>query len=652
MKINYRPEIDGLRAIAVGAVILYHAKISIEGHNIFSGGFIGVDIFFVISGYLITSIIFKELISTGSFSFRNFYERRTRRILPALLLVMLASLPLAWFYLMPSDFVDFSKSILYSLGFSSNFYFHYSGQEYGATIGLYKPFLHTWSLAVEEQYYILFPILFFLVFRYFRKYLFQILTLVLVVSLGFADWTSRNYASVSFYFFHTRIWELLTGSLLAYLEVKLGHRREHKKLNLIFPSVGLFLIGYSILFFSDQMLHPSFYTLIPIIGVCLIIWFTQKNEIITKLLSTKLFVGIGLISYSMYLWHYPIFAFSRITYFTESNILKELLLVTIILALSIITYYFIERPARNKKFKFKYFFITIVISSLSILVFNTGTVLENGFENRYNNKYPEIYIKNNLFNKQLSEETYQYLKKFNNKKFQSTNKIKVLIIGNSHSIDLFNAFTQNKDLFKKYEFLQMGYNFNFNPKDIGHNIEINHLIKTEKVMTFVQADIIMISNYFMDDGSYEHLENFIKYFKDQKKILLTSNANIYYAKSKYKDLDYLSLFDFYLLSNKDKKKFIDKDLSSEDIYKINNYYFKLRLKDKIKEINDRLSQISKKHDIKILPKQDFQCQMKKKICYGSTDEGIKIYWDTTHFTLEGAKFFGKKIYDLNWLKLD
>ena len=123
MKLTYRPEIDGLRAIAIGAVILYHAKITILGHQPFKGGFIGVDIFFVISGYLITSIILKELLTTGSFSFKNFYERRVRRILPALLFVMLLSFPFAWIYLLPNTFIDFSKSILYSLGFSSNFFF-------------------------------------------------------------------------------------------------------------------------------------------------------------------------------------------------------------------------------------------------------------------------------------------------------------------------------------------------------------------------------------------------------------------------------------------------------------------------------------------------------------------------------------------------
>ena len=143
MKLTYRPEIDGLRAIAVGAVILYHARITIMGHQPFKGGFIGVDIFFVISGYLITSIILKELIATGSFSFKNFYERRIRRILPVLLFIMLVSLPFAWMVMLPTNFIDFSKSILYSLGFSSNYYFDYTGQVYGDTDGLYKPFLHT-----------------------------------------------------------------------------------------------------------------------------------------------------------------------------------------------------------------------------------------------------------------------------------------------------------------------------------------------------------------------------------------------------------------------------------------------------------------------------------------------------------------------------
>jgi peptidoglycan/LPS O-acetylase OafA/YrhL len=152
---------------------------------------------------------------------------------------MLVSLPFAWMYLLPGSFIDFSKSILYSLGFSSNFYFHYSGQQYGAESGLLKPFLHTWSLSVEEQYYILFPIVLLITFKYFRKYLIHILILGFIISLGLADWTSRNYPSFNFYVLPTRGWELLAGSILAYFEINNGHRSKNKTLNLILPTIGL-----------------------------------------------------------------------------------------------------------------------------------------------------------------------------------------------------------------------------------------------------------------------------------------------------------------------------------------------------------------------------------------------------------------------------
>ena len=336
MKIKYQPEIDGLRAIAVCSVILYHSKINISNHYLFEGGFIGVDIFFVISGYLITFIILKELVSTNCFSFQNFFEKRIRRILPALLVVMLSSFPIAWILLMPDDFVDFSKSILYSIGYSSNIYFYYTDQQYGAVSGLLKPFLHTWSLAIEEQFYILFPIILLIVFKYFKKYLIFFLITSFIISLTIADWTSRNYSSLSFYFIHTRIWELLAGSILAYFEISRGFKNKNKILKFTMPSMGFILIVCSILLFDKETFHPSFHTLFPIIGVCLIIWFSDKDELITKILTSKLLVGIGLISYSLYLWHYPIFAFARISNIAENNIIIKIFIGLVILILSII----------------------------------------------------------------------------------------------------------------------------------------------------------------------------------------------------------------------------------------------------------------------------------------------------------------------------
>ena len=430
MKLIYRPEIDGLRAIAVSAVILYHSKISIFGYS-FSGGFIGVDIFFVISGYLITSIILNEIVTYGSFSFKYFYERRIRRILPVLLLVLLVSLTFAWLYLLPNDFVNFSKSILYSLGFSSNFYFHLTGQEYDAESGLFIPLLHTWSLSVEEQFYILFPIFLLITFKFLRKYLIQLIVFGFILSFGLADWSSRNNPSISFYFIHTRIWELLAGSILAYFEVTLGHRSKNQNLNSILPTLGLFLIIYSILFFSHKTIHPSFNTMFPIIGVSLIIWFSNKDEFVTKILSTKIFVGIGLISYSLYLWHYPVFAFARITYFFQDNFIKELSTGFLILFLSIASFYFIEKPFRNKEYKFKKLLIIILLSTIFLSSFSLIIIKENGFKKRV----PEI------FRVKLIENNVDL--------HQNDNSQKVVIIGDSHAKALtfkLNENIKNKDL--------------------------------------------------------------------------------------------------------------------------------------------------------------------------------------------------------------
>ena len=483
MKLNYRPEIDGLRAIAVGAVIIYHAKLSIFGFELFSGGFIGVDIFFVISGYLITSIILKELVTTGSFSFKHFYERRIRRILPVLFFVILVSLPFAWIYLLPSAFVDFSKSILYSLGFSSNFYFHFSGQQYGAESGLLKPFLHTWSLSVEEQYYILFPLVLIITFKYFRQYLIHILILGFIISLGFAEWTSRNYPSASFYFLHTRMWELLAGSLLAYFEITNGYRGSNKKFNLILPTIGIFLIGHSILFFNDNMFHPSFYTLSPIIGVCLIIWFSNKNEIVTKILSTKLFVGIGLISYSLYLWHYPIFAFNRITFLTRDNIFLELLLILSIFVLSITSFYFIEKPFRNRKYKFISIFYFLITTFILILIFNINTIFTNG--SLKNRNFPEVIINaiTNLDYRNNYQDNIRCHDRLGNNSFCIFNELSdnvgdIVLLGDSQTDAILSNFVEQVSN-TKFRLIHMSY---------SGNLYLPNFVKIDKKTKTVKND--------------------------------------------------------------------------------------------------------------------------------------------------------------------
>ncbi len=301
MKIDYRPEIDGLRGVAVISAILYHAQISVLGINFFKGGYLGVDIFFVISGYLITSIIYKEIEITNQFSFKNFYERRIRRILPVLFLISIVTALLSLIFLLPTDLVNTSKSILLSTGFSSNFYFYFSGLEYGGLESNFKPFLHTWSLSVEEQYYLIFPLFFILVFKYSKKYLFNSLVIIFFISLVFSHYGAVKYPNATFYFLHTRIWELIAGALLVFPQINNFVSAKKFKFNNLIIFISFIFILFSIYYFDDYTTHPSLITLIPVLSTCLIILYSNKSSFIVSLLSNKLLVNIGLISYSLYL---------------------------------------------------------------------------------------------------------------------------------------------------------------------------------------------------------------------------------------------------------------------------------------------------------------------------------------------------------------
>ena len=616
MKISYRPEIDGLRAIAVGAVILYHAQITLFGQQPFKGGFIGVDIFFVISGYLITSIILKEMIVTGSFSFKNFYERRIRRILPALLFVILVSLPFAWMYLLPSGLLDFSKSILYSLGFSSNFYFHYSGTEYGAQDELFKPFLHTWSLSVEEQYYILFPIVLLITFKYFKKYIIHILILGFVISLVLADWSSRNYSSASFYFLHTRMWELLAGSILAYFEITLGHRSQNRILNLILPSIGLILIGHSIIFFNDEMYHPSFYTLPAIIGVCLIIWFSNKDELFTKILSTWLFVGIGLISYSLYLWHYPIFIFVTKFNIADGTIFTKLLIGVFVFILSIVSYYFIEKPFRGTKIKSKKVFVFLLLKFLLVLSIS-------------------VYFLNLKFHPFLTKysgehENFELNYNYNN----FSDKKNVFIIGNSYADNLLNIFSNNKRLVDDYYFytaLADNLGENYQIECLNDFFKENKIICDKNLFSFLQTQYKK-SNYIVfaerfDDGNTFLRDDFYKIVeflkRDKKKFIVFLD-----------DISGADMLDIYIhrkgrLPNLDELE----ELENEFFEKVINWE-----KNKFEKVKDKLS----KNNINFLTRSELFCDYSVKKCHLMKNDN-KLYTDFGHVTNNGANYFSKEI---------
>lgn len=438
---NQRPALYGLYGLAIFSIVINQAEITILGNQIFKGGFIGVDIFFVISGYLLTLVILKELVSASYFSLKNFYGEGIKKLLPVLLFVTLASLPLAWIFLFPTYLIDFSKSVITSLSFSSNYYFHYSAKEFGSEIGLLSPFLHTWALSVLVQFYIIFPIFLLILYKFFRKYLITILVLLFIISLGLADWNSKSSSSISFYFPHTRLWEFLAGSILAYFEIKLDYKSKNKIMSYIIPSVGLFIIIFTIFFFKLHFPHPSFHSLPAILGVCMIIWYSNSNSIVLRLLSTRLFVGLGTISYSLYLWHYPVFAFARANEISEDSFSIKLLLAIIII-LSIFTYFLIERPAKNKNYNHKILFSSIMISLLILFVFSLNVIKNGGYKNRM----PEILAKNleqDIFTENIFEESWRFWHLLKNSKgeycfnkvdrceFNTSSSKKVYLIGDS-----------------------------------------------------------------------------------------------------------------------------------------------------------------------------------------------------------------------------
>ena len=351
---KYRAEIDGLRALAVLPVILFHA-----GFDWFSGGFVGVDVFFVISGYLITTIIISEM-AVKKFSLVNFYERRARRILPALFFIMIACLPFAWLWLTPSELKDFGQSLVSVSIFSSNILFWLESDYFAASAEL-KPLLHTWSLAVEEQYYIIFPIFLMLIWRFGIKWILVLLSILFLSSLSFSQWGAFNTPISNFYLLPARAWELLIGVFIAFY-LKQSNFLKFTMANQALSLIGLGMIIYSITVFDQSTPFPSIYTLIPAIGTGLLILCAVPNTLVHKILSLKFIVGVGLISYSAYLWHQPLLAFTKHRLLGEVSDLILIVMCIVSLIMAWFSWRFVEKPFREKNF----------ISSKNILIFSSS----------------------------------------------------------------------------------------------------------------------------------------------------------------------------------------------------------------------------------------------------------------------------------------
>lgn len=336
--LRYRPEIDGLRAISVIGVVLFHIGLG------FPGGFIGVDVFFVISGFLITSILKRDL-EAGTFSMVNFWAGRIKRILPAVTAMVLISLIAGYFLLTTAAFHSLAQSSIAQSLMSANLYFWKDAGYFSASAD-FKPLLHTWSLSVEEQFYILFPIVLIVVGKWRAKSIMPILAIGALASFSLSCYGAINHPTSTFYLLPTRAWELIAGSILAY---STAHHKWNKTTAEILSALGLTMIVSSMFIYDKSTSFPGFNALAPVLGATLFIASNQTSLTYSgRLLSIKPLVWIGLLSYSLYLWHWPIIVFAK-------HILLDLTLYwkVALLVLSFVSAYvswrFIETPFRSRK---------------------------------------------------------------------------------------------------------------------------------------------------------------------------------------------------------------------------------------------------------------------------------------------------------------
>ncbi len=653
---NLRKDLNGLRFISIIAVILYHSKISF-----FNSGFIGVDIFFVLSGFFITQILLNQK-KSNNLNIFLFLNKRFRRILPALIFVMIISSLVIYFFLYEPEHTKVTKdSLLYSSIFFSNYYFYQYFGDYFVRSSDYITLFHTWSLSIEIQFYIFFAFFYLTIFKI--KILFKNIKLIILIFLIFSLVCTQMGANfslnfpfieekqslyffnqpwwASFYFPLSRLWQFLFGSYAALILFKDDFiiKKNYSYISLI----GIFLIILSFFILNKINTHPSLLTLVPVLGTYMIIVYNNNNSILSKFIGSSFFNKGGILSYSAYLIHYPLFVIFKINFPNQFNIiLVPLILITFLF--SFFSWKFIENPFRDfKKVNNTKFLLSLIISYL--IIFFIINIFQN-FKHTKLNNYDNIYEKFNLnLENQINErkeyfENNSYRVKFNKDyidkskiNFENDKKLNVLVIGNSHGEDFFSLLDQNRDLFDNIEtrFIRVQLSVFLSEGKDAEKLE--YILNDE---LFRRADIIIISTNFRVYGNYSKdflaLDNINSITTlNKKKLLLTSNSP-FFRNYRSPVLDIVFRHPKIKLSEK----------------KINKELFNLIDKNKL-EFNKKLKAFSKKNNIEFINKIDFLCDIKNETCDAFDKNGNITIMDSYHYTLQGAKFFGQKLYDKNMI---
>ncbi|WP_242186036.1 acyltransferase family protein [Sphingomonas sp. CARO-RG-8B-R24-01] len=373
--------VDGLRALAIIPVLAFHA-----GVRGFSGGYVGVDVFFVISGFLITGIILSEK-DRGDFSLSRFYVRRSKRILPALFAVLIASYVAAWVLLLPDEMREFGKSLASVAAFGSNILFWKTVRYFGPGPET-LPLLHTWSLSVEEQFYIAFPILLLVAGAAGRRFRTPILIAAFALSLALSVWATPISPAASFYLLPTRAWELLAGTMALFVASKGGTPPRWVR-EAITLCAFLLIVG-PVVFYTPQTLFPGAAAILPCLGAAGLIVFGAGSSMVGSVLRHRLPVAIGLISYSLYLWHWPILAFARVYSTAGLSVPVRLMCLAATLVLAIGSYFLIERPTRRATASARVVLTLAIVSSIAVCAIGVITMRANGFPGRF----PKFEVRN------------------------------------------------------------------------------------------------------------------------------------------------------------------------------------------------------------------------------------------------------------------
>ena len=635
-KIDLRNEISGLRALAIIPVILFHLN-----YSSFEGGFVGVDIFFVISGYLITSVIVKN---NTNFNIFYFYERRLRRILPLLLFVAILTIPFAYYFMLPKNLLDYAQSLSLTPIFFSNFLF-WMEEGYWEFSSQMKPLLHTWSLSVEAQFYLFFPLIFFLKNK---NKIFLILIFLWVLSFFIAINQDLKILSIvtdkilslgSFYLPFSRFWEFLTGSLVFYFHKKM--KFENEKINNSLCILGFLLILYAIFNLNDDLNYPNILSLFPVLGTGLILIYIEKSFLLYKTLTSKFFNHIGDISYSLYLWHFPIIVFSKYFSNLNQNIFLDILAILATYLLALFSFTYIEKPFYKYNYlSSKAFLISILI--LAFIVFSTGVIIyKSGGKSSFvdikiNKLKKELISYNDYFEKDLKPDDAGIIK-FSNFTDQTSNENvkKILIIGDSQGRDLTRVLREYNNIkIKNNEVVEHEFGF----LEISSNYSINkNLYLHDQIQ---ESDIVLLSRQFTSEkNKIQNIKKLANILSNEgKKFVIVGSAPEFYTAED----DLLLTF---LLQNENNYNY----LKNKNYSRINEYFY-LNLRTYLFETNNYLEKISKELNIGFLDRFNFTCVLENKKCFGIDEDGSKLFKDYSHFSESGVKFFANKIYEINWLK--